>query len=78
MKINKNTLIISGTFLIFTFIFSFLIPKFFQDLTKIKNNKASEVYKESSYSGLVLNKYIDSTQHNYKTIIIRNNTNCIP
>lgn len=36
------------------------------------NKKASEYYKEYTYSGLVTNKFIDSKQHNYQTVIIQN------
>jgi|TARA_R100000541_G_scaffold54364_2_gene62844 hypothetical protein len=36
------------------------------------DKKASEYYKEYTYSGLVTNKFIDSEQHNYRTVIIRN------
>ncbi len=48
-----------------------VVYKFYEGVNKlIPNKKASEFYRDDNYSGLVAAKYIDSFQHNYRTIVI--------
>ncbi len=43
-----------------------ILPKIYDyNYTSASNN-----YKKAQYSGYVANKFIDSTQHNYKTVIL--------
>ncbi len=73
MTFNKNTIIISASILIFLLLGTIVIVKFISTVKKLNpDKKASEYYREDVFSGLVLNKYIDSKQHNYKTLIVGN------
>ncbi|WP_115121940.1 hypothetical protein [Marinirhabdus gelatinilytica] len=73
MKLTKINLVITFSIISFLIIGWIILSKFISSVYEMSpNKKASEYYKEYTYSGLVTNKFIDSKQHNYQTVIIQN------
>ncbi|MDE5423324.1 hypothetical protein L3073_13980 [Ancylomarina sp. DW003] len=51
---------------------------FFTYMTRKENEKLPEYYqkeKATEYIGVILSKYVDKNNHNWETIIIKNNCN---
>lgn len=72
LRMNTRTIIMASVFVSLC-IGSIVIYKFINGVRKlVPNKKASEYYSEDQYYGIVMDKFIDREQHNYKTIIIRN------
>ena len=49
-----------------------IVDTFSRNVEKMSTNSEKEYISNKEYSGIVTNKYIDSLQHNYKTVIIKN------
>ncbi len=65
---NKYVLVLVMFYLSVIF---FLIYLFYIKVLELNDKKVNDVYREAQYSGYVIKKYIDSTQHNFKTIVLK-------
>jgi hypothetical protein len=72
MKKYIQVLIPIGLFLIF--LIKVIIPQFSINTECVKYDE----FLLMSFNGVILQKYIDSTQHSYKTIVIKNFGNTKP
>mgnify|MGYP003135660835 CR=1 FL=1 len=72
MKANSKIIILTISIIVFLFLSGVVVYKFYKGVNNlIPNKKASEFYREDNYSGIVSAKYIDSLQHNYRTIVVK-------
>ena len=70
----RKLLILIFTIIIISVIVSIgfkIFDMFSSDVKKMTNNREKDYILKEEYSGIVTKKYVDSLQHNYKTIIVK-------
>jgi len=72
-RINNRNWVILMTISLFLFLGLIVILKFTDRVKElVPDKKASKYYSEDQYFGIVIDKFIDRDQHNYKTVVIKN------
>ncbi|WP_339700045.1 hypothetical protein [uncultured Marixanthomonas sp.] len=52
-----------------------IIFLFYNKVLEMTDKKASDFYKEDDYKGIVVNKFIDTEQHNYHKVVVKKEEN---